>query len=768
MLNPLFLKIFYQGKLLKVRPFTEEQISIGSGEGLSLTLRGLAPWHVLIEKKQNGYIAFDLGSDAGTLVDGRRIEGECALRSGSFLTLGEYQIQFFTELPPKGPIPTVSGTPSVKSSLKSSAGSVITEGNTARKSSPPSYDYAEERYEWKDEEETGKTKDAETEDAPLLSLKKNSADKKEKEKLPSFIEKQASSPSKRSSPSDLNEKRTSPSFVEKQAPPFSKQPSPTDLRERQASPPSAEKQASYFSGKPSPENLNERPPSAVAFQKPEGKGFWRTFAPPGKIKSLDEFLEPSIGNFIEVIVAWKERILSVHHFSKGSAHIGSSEECEIPVTNLLGLKKYKVLDIRGSAQIFFNQEVTGALFQGKDKTTRTRHPVEGGQSVTLKPYEMVRLDFKDALRVYARLTNKPSAPALSGLFKFSLAEISVLFFSFLLTGLLVFYGGLYAPLFLKADEKFVEENIRKAVVKFNKPPAAVDYKMAKKTRKKKTAFKMKKKKISKIRKKVNIPSKVKTKSKPKKMSLKTLRKKGTSVPSTRGKKSKKVAVGSIRPGGSLKTGKAGTSAKTKAPDPTKKGLLGVFGSGGKLKSLDQGATGSAGGGLLGLAEGASGFAGTKESYSGEGVGTRTKELGSGGEGSALVGISGIKTKGRGGAVSAGLGNRGRMSIDIGTDDIDVEGEIDRAAILRVLRKNHRQFDHCYQFSLQGDNALQGPLKMQWNIQARGNVTSARAVHDGVGSAQLTHCVANVLKRLRFPTPPSGQIPRISFKFVFSK
>ena len=35
--------------------------------------------------------------------------------------------------------------------------------------------------------------------------------------------------------------------------------------------------------------------------KPSQKGFWNSYAPLSKIQNLDEFLEPSIGNLIEVL-----------------------------------------------------------------------------------------------------------------------------------------------------------------------------------------------------------------------------------------------------------------------------------------------------------------------------------------------------------------------------------------------------------------------------------------------------------------------------------
>ena len=901
MLKPLFLKVFYQGRLLKIQPFTEEQISVGGGEGLSLVLQGLAPWHILIEKKGADYIIFDLGSEIGTLLNGQRVMGECKLSSGSLITLGEYQIQFFIGPPPPGrPHPAPAGNvprpaaPSAEDRVSAQPVQEPPSPRPARQSPPAPSAASGSDPHYVERPPHGPAKGPESfqghavpssppKTAPYSAPNESFQKPSTPTAAPSYPEEAPAtqrsmrppsrpqaypSPGKpQSAPAGNVPRPASPSAEDRfSAQPPSGPPSPPPLKravgysgnipfpnpavspvpspekitpqpesalsprkepqspqphqqqpiEDKASlsiptPPSEEKKRPLFSFKstaapkkaqPEQDQPDEQPPpgdssppleesfvsgsegSALSasvgdFQKPDKKGFWRTFAPAGKIKSLDEYLTPSIGNFIEVIVAWKERILSSYHFSKGPVYMGSGSGCDVPVTNLSGLGKYKLLDIQGTAQVFF-QGVTGALIQGKEKSTRTVHSITGNQSVVLKPYEMIRLDFKNTLKVYVRIKNKPASVVSGRIFHFSLAEISVLFFSFLLTGLLVFYSGFYAPLFLLEDEKFVEENIQKAVVKFTKPPRVPppvrDYQLKKKTQRAKVKASAVKKKSfpRKKTKRASIPSKIKPKkTKKKKWGLKALgRKKGKSSASTRGKKKSKVAVGSIRPGGSLKTGKAGATAKTVAPDPTKMGLLGVFGKGGKLKNLDQGATGSAEGGLVGLAEGATGFAGTRESYGGEGVGTRTKEMVSGGRGSALVGISGIKVKGRGGSLkgagAGGLGTRGRMSINIGTDDIDVEGSIDRDAILRVIFKNHRRFDHCYQAGLQGDDSLQGNLKMQWQILSNGRVRGVRALQDGVGSRSLAGCVANVLKGLKFPIPPSGQIPRISFKFVFSK
>ena len=512
-----------------------------------------------------------------------------------------------------------------------------------------------------------------------------------------------------------------------------------------------------------------------------GKGYWKTFAPPEKIKNLDEHLNFSVGNFVEVLISWKDRILHSFHFSKkGLVRLGSAADCEVPVSNLLGVKKYKLLNIDSGAKVFLDQGVKGALIQKTGENRRTVHPLTGSQSLILKPNEIIRLDFRNLMRAYIRLKNRPKpAGAAAGLFNLSFSETAVLVFSFLTTGLLLLYAALQSPAFLNPEEDFLEKNIVQATVKFEKAkPRVADMKLSSKTQaqKRKAVIKVKKKKkaspkpvVLKKAKKQKIVKKAgikkKSKSKPGKIAAVA---KGRKPPSK-----KKVAVGSARPGGSLKTGKAGASAKTVAPDPTKTGLLGVFGGGGKLAKLDKGASGVPGGGLLGLAESATGFAGTKEGYEGTGVGTKTKELATGGKGSALVGIKGIKTKGRGGSLTGGrgtggsLGSRGTVNINIGADDIEVEGEIDKAGIVRVIRRNRVKFDRCYQFSLQQQSSLEGTLKMEWQILSNGSVRAARPVRDNVGSASLANCMKRVLSGLRFPPPPAGQIPRVQFKFGFS-
>lgn len=678
----LSLKIFKQGRLIKTKIFTDDQISIGSSEGLSLQLEGLSPWHILIERKHDIFCILDLNSEEGTKLNGQEITEETPISSGSTIKAGPYEFQFFIGPPTDKSAKAGPSTPSEK--------------RAKLVPSPPVEDTV---------------------------------------------------PVPESSSFDSQPQPESPKMPPKK--------------------PAAPEAVSVAPKPPLQQELVVKRPI-----KPLKKGFWNTYAPVSKIQNLDDFLEPSIGNLIEVIVCWKERILSNQHFFRnGDVFMGSGKDCQVKFPNMLGQASYKLLGISAGAKIHLSHGVKGTLFQGKDKSTRTSHNLTGAPYVILKPYEMVKLDFGSSLNLYVRLMDKPAKIPFVGLLNLRLSEAMALFLAFLLTGILLFYGSLYAPAFLAGDVNFIEKDIRVAKVIFKRPPKApvVEYKLRDQTRKaslKPRRPRAEKKKSSvKSTKRIKRPRRVRPRSNPR--TGKTGKIAGQ-APGKKQPKKLKVSVGSVRPGGSLKTGKKGSSVKTVAPDPTKVGLLGVFGGSGRLTQLDKGATGS--GGILGLADKATGFAGTRESYEGEGIGTKTKDLGTGGRGSALVGISGVKTKGKGlgraGTGTGGLGKRGRMNIEFGTEDIDVSGEIDRAAILQVLRKNQSKFQRCYQMSLNERPSIQGHLGMQWLISSNGRGRAARAIKDQLGSRSLANCVASVLERINFPEPPSGQTPKVTFTFRF--
>ena len=839
----LSLKIFKNSQFLKTKIFTDDQISIGSSEGLSLSLPEISSWHLLIERRQNVFCVMDLNSEMGTMLNGVRIKEESLLESGAVIKAGPYELQFFVGPPvstsqkpsspapvppqapavPAQPAPTPAQptpqTPAMQSGLSVGQKPPQTPAMQSASQKSPQTSVgqaslsADQKLPQTPARQEGLSAGQKAPQTPAEQTVIQEAPKAPSQKPVSQESSQVTTqkvgsvsvPQTPAGQSGLSAGQKAPQTpteqgISQEAPQAPAQKSALEEPTVEETTTVEEPSQTLTQELPVPEvpaqeptlqeSLSQEPLPQPAFTESldqgedlnvipvkKKKGFWNTYAPSSRIKNLDDEISPSIGHLIEVTLAWKDRILKTYHFSKSqNVHIGSDKKCEIYFPNMLNSSSYKLMSISGGAKIYVNGPVKGTLFQGKNKETRVTHDLKNDQTIVLKPYEVVKLNFNSFLTVYIRLTSKPAQPPLVGLLNLRLSEALALLFAFLLTGLLFFYGTLYAPAFLMQDVDFIEKDARVAQVVFEKLPPkkkkAVKYDLNKKepTTKKTTKAPKLKKEVKKVVKKPAIKTPIKKKVK--KVSTPKKGKQGkiaAVAPGKAKKKTKKVKVGSARPGGSLKTGKKGSSAKTKAPDPTKMSVLGVFGGGGSLNKLDQAASGP--GGLTGLATEYTGYGGTAEEYEGQGIGTKTKELSSGGQGSAIVGISGIKTKGKGlgtaGTGTGGLGERGRLSMEFSTEDIDVSGEIDRDGILRVLRSNRSKFDRCYQMALNSNASIQGKLPMQWRIASSGRGQRASALKSSIKSAGLKSCVADVLESLNFPAPPSGQIPEVKFSFNFT-
>ena len=71
----LFFKIYQNGKVLQVKQTEADQISIGcdSNVDVSLSGDGILPWHALVERKEDGYVISDLGSQSGITVNKKAV-----------------------------------------------------------------------------------------------------------------------------------------------------------------------------------------------------------------------------------------------------------------------------------------------------------------------------------------------------------------------------------------------------------------------------------------------------------------------------------------------------------------------------------------------------------------------------------------------------------------------------------------------------------------------------------------------------------------------
>ena len=758
----VFLKVYRSEKLVTSQQFSQDQISIGSSaDGPSLVLKdsSVCFWHALIERQGAEYHISDLGSPTGTFVNSQPVL-ESPLKHGDQIKVGDFDIQFFINVP------------FVKEGLQSADPEKKSEGK-------------------KDTLQTGA---ALSQQDSEVSLPTQAVTKQQKPKVPPL--KTTSQPEPPSQEDELesglpfqeiqkeesfHDLDISDDFIRPLKKKSTQKTKPVAEKETGVSPlkeadidvsPLKEKEVLPSSSFPTVDV--ESPPSYKEEQTldvhPVPSNTQGTYAPKSAISDLDKHIPPGSGPIIEVTVAWKERVLSVHHFKEdsGVVTLGSDSKSDVFCPNLIGKAKYNLLNVGRSAVVYLSDGIKASLIDHKGKHSFEKLVEKGlittigsQQALPLNQSQLVRLDFSSSLRVYVRYSNRVQKAAVAGFFDFNFSEMMGLMMSFFFMSMLFFYLALFSPQFLDPSEDLEEAGIKKATIEFKRKNRVVKLKLAEKTRKKKT--------------RLSIPHKQKVPRKRKKVGIKKQGSPGRlgQVKAKPKVKSKKKTITSARPGGSVTTKKSGAGPKSPRPDPTKVGLLGVFGKKGTQKQLDKAYSGT--GELAGLAEQATGYAGQKESYTGEGIGTKFKNTGGGGKGSALIGVSsGIKTKGRGGGArgygtGGSLGQRGRVQLELGTSDWEVEGGVDKDAILRVIRRNKHQLEMCYEFALQKKPDLEGKVLVQWNI-VNERVRGVKVRRNTTNDSALARCLMSRLQNFRFTGTglEKGQIGEVSIPFVVTK
>lgn len=102
-----------------------------------------------------------------------------------------------------------------------------------------------------------------------------------------------------------------------------------------------------------------------------------------------------------------------------------------------------------------------------------------------------------------------------------------------------------------------------------------------------------------------------------------------------------------------------------------------------------------------------------------------------------------------------------------TQDPALPREIPRDEIQRIVREGLAPVRRCYERESLARPELAGRLRVRFVIDRDGSVGSAEAVDDELGSAALTACVRDQVRRWRFP-PHAGIPVTVVYPFVFRR
>jgi hypothetical protein len=131
--------------------------------------------------------------------------------------------------------------------------------------------------------------------------------------------------------------------------------------------------------------------------------------------------------------------------------------------------------------------------------------------------------------------------------------------------------------------------------------------------------------------------------------------------------------------------------------------------------------------------------------------------GAGGYGDTLVG------SGTGAGVGQGHG-RSLTALPL-SNDIELEGGLDKAVIAATIAKYLSQVRACYEVGLRRNPALAGQVTMNFEIGPTGKLNFSKVGKSSLGDAEVPECIATRMMSWDFPKPVGGVNVKVNYPFL---
>lgn len=493
----------------------------------------------------------------------------------------------------------------------------------------------------------------------------------------------------------------------------------------------------------------------------------KTYAPASAHNNLSEFIRSGKGDTVQVITSWKGRVLdTVSYKAEGSYKAGTAQAIQLPQGTVTS--DTVLLDCTAGVSINIPSDASAEVKRENEVTalSDSRHK--------LQQNEVVYINFKNGIQVGIRYAPQSGAVTMESPIMLGSSELTGLLCALILAALTSLIVSVYTP----KDTKQDEEVQRVAQVIFNKPPPPLPKPVeittpVEKVEVKPEEKKPEEKKPVKMAKASEVEQHKGDVTKPDAKAQAASKAGRANEVKPKDPKLKTKMFTSTKQGGAVKTGEtAGANAQSKEKDATNSGLLAAFGSGGARSKLDKAYNGS--GELLGAGEKATGSSGFNENRAGDDLGSKFKDTGAGGKGTATQGIAGVGTKGRGNGMSAfgsgdGFGAKDQVAIQAGGAEEEFVGSIDKEAVRRAVKSAMSAFRACYERELKSDSKLEGKVVIAWEIHEKGVGRNSKVVKDKstIGNSAVENCVRDRVLAIRYPEPPPGTVAEVVYPFLFS-
>ncbi|WP_413569549.1 AgmX/PglI C-terminal domain-containing protein [Bdellovibrio sp. HCB117] len=512
----------------------------------------------------------------------------------------------------------------------------------------------------------------------------------------------------------------------------------------------------------------------------------KTFAPPSEVQDLRTHLKPGKGNTVEVLVTWKERILTTYHFKGNKTiRVNAGGDHSISLPDGLVPRNFPLLDFAGGLKVNTTGDmgvelVSSAGIQPVEDLARNGKAQRGGQgyNVRVDQNEMLCVTLPGGnICIYVRFVpQSPIVPMLPPLMLTG-SEMTGVVMSIVMVSLLALYISATIPKDWQENKQ--EEVQRIAQVVFTNPPPAATPVPTPPPPTPPPVAPTPTPTPSPTPQKVVVSDQTKEAQKKGQTGQKAQKAqqaaRASEVAPKPNAKDRTKKFTSTRQGGAIKTGNtAGANAQSSNKDLSKVGLFSAFGGGGSRANIDKAYSGA--GEVLGMADKATGTAGFNEDRAGDDLGSRFKDAGAGGKGTATQGIANIGTKGRGSGQAAygasdGFGSKTTVAIEGGGFEESFDGTIDKEAIRRVIRAKKHELQSCYERALntlEKGRRLEGKIVLGWEIVAQGQARNVKVKSSTLGNAQVENCIRDRLASWTFPEPPPGLVAEVqAYPFVLN-
>lgn len=139
--------------------------------------------------------------------------------------------------------------------------------------------------------------------------------------------------------------------------------------------------------------------------------------------------------------------------------------------------------------------------------------------------------------------------------------------------------------------------------------------------------------------------------------------------------------------------------------------------------------------------------------------------------SGVAGLGGVGTKGRGG----GAGGYGDMMVGSGegkgltslalSQDVVLEGGLDRSVIQATIAKYLSQVRACYESGLRKNAGLMGQVSMAFEINGQGDLNYSKVARSSLGNPEVEACISGKMLNWKFPKPTGGVNVKVAYPFM---